>query len=237
MSPPEDVEPISVRLRLFSSFRLKYWPCVIFCSWSGGKDSCLSLYKAIQRGDRPKFLLTTCIETGGRSRSHGLSLEIFRAHALALNIPLFTIDTTWADYRNNFIRAIETLKTKEPSIMQGVFGDIDNEANGQWEKDVCQATDITAYLPLWKMERRVVLREFLDLGFKAMIVAVDSIRLHPEYLGRILDEALVKEFEANGIDPCGENGEYHTVVFDGPILAFPLVLERGIVVTRSGYHF
>jgi uncharacterized protein (TIGR00290 family) len=208
-----------------------------FCSWSGGKDSCLSLHKAMRHGGIPKFLLTTCVEEGGRSHSHGLSLNILEAQSLSLEIPFVTVNTSWSQYRDNFVRSVRNLKGKDNSITRGVFGDIDIESHGQWERDVCRDAGVEAYLPLWKMDRKSLLREFLSAGFKAMIIAIDSTKLDPRYLGRVVDEKLIKELEALGIDSCGENGEYHTVVFDGPIFKFPLHLKRSEMALRSGYYF
>lgn len=209
-----------------------------FCSWSGGKDSCLSLYKAISQGNIPKFLFTTCIEDGGRSRSHGLSMAILQAQSLSLDIPLVTVNTAWNQYRDNFIAGIRALKRRDPSITLGIFGDIDIDAHAQWEKDVCAESGMNAYLPLWQMERKYVLKEFLDAGFKAMIISVNIAQLNPEqYLGRVIDEMLWEELEAIKIDPCGENGEYHTIVFDGPIFKHALLLERGHIIQHQNYCF
>ena len=191
----------------------------------------------MQNGGIPKFLLTMCIEEGERSRSHGLSLSILQAQSLSLGIPLLTINTSWTNYRDNFIRGIRDLKERDSSITQGVFGDIDIETNGQWERDACREAGVEAYLPLWKMERQSILREFLRTDFKAMIIAIDSTKLNPQYLGRVIDEKLIKEFEINGIDPCGENGEYHSIVFEGPMLKFPLCLEQGAIKMQTGYYF
>lgn len=209
-----------------------------FCSWSGGKDSCLSLYKALQKGGTPKSLLTLLDEEGERSRSHGLSREILHAQSRSLGIPLHTINTSWTDYRDNFIRGIRALKERDGSITHGVFGDIDIEANEQWEREVCLETDLEAYLPLWKMKRRDILRDFLDDGFKAMIIAANSTCLNPkDYLGRTIDKKLIEKLEAAHIDPCGENGEYHTIVFDGPIFTQSLHLKKAQVTQHANYYF
>jgi len=209
-----------------------------FCSWSGGKDSCLSLYKAISLADLPKVLFTACIEEGGRSRSHGLSMDILQAQALSLGIPLVTVNTAWDQYRDHFVSGIRALKKQDPSITRGVFGDMDIEAHRQWEKEVCAECEMKAYLPLWQMERKYVLKTFLEVGFKAIIISVNTAQLNPEkYLGRVIDEMLCKELEAINVDPCGENGEYHTVVFDGPIFKQPLLLEKGLIMKHESYCF
>lgn len=209
-----------------------------FCSWSGGKDCCLALFKSIQLGYFPKALFTMCIETGERSRSHGLSIEILRAQADSLGLPLFTQNASWENYRNQFIHGIKIIKKQNSSIQTGIFGDIDIDEHKQWEENVCQETELNAFLPLWKMNRRTVLNEFLTAGFKAIIVSVDSKKLTPNFLGRTIDNDIIEEFEKKGIDLCGENGEFHTVVVDGPLFKTPINVKKcGDPVLHSDYWF
>lgn len=209
-----------------------------FCSWSGGKDCCLALFKAVQAGYSPRALLTMCIETGGRSRSHGLSLEILQAQAKSLGILLFTQDSSWQNYRDNFISALRTIKVQEPMITTGIFGDIDIDGHETWEQEVCKETELEALLPLWKMERKTLLAELLTAGFKAIIVALNAEKLDPSFLGRVIDYNIIEELEKRGVDPCGENGEFHTVVVAGPLFKTPLNLEKhGDPILRSGYWF
>jgi diphthine-ammonia ligase len=206
-----------------------------FCSWSGGKDSCLALYRAKTNGAIPSYLVTMLVEDGTRTRSHGLATTVVQQQALSLGIPLATAATSWAQYETSFINALRRLKTQHVSA--GVFGDIDIDRHREWEQKVCQAAQLRAYLPLWKSERQVLLQEFLDLGFSAMIVATNAGTLGPEFLGRALDRELIARFADQGIDPSGENGEYHTIVVDGPLFAQPLALTPGETVQRDGYWF
>lgn len=209
-----------------------------FCSWSGGKDSCLALYKAMQIGFVPNALLTMCIESGERSRSHGLSLAILQAQADALELPLVTQSTSWQDYRHHFIQQLIHLQKTFPNLQQGVFGDIDIEENGEWERQVCTEVNLEAILPLWKMQRKTVIHDFIYAGFKAIIVAVSDNKLKPEFLGRQIDMTLIAELENLDIDACGENGEYHTVVVDGPLFKQPLSISKwGNPILHSGYWF
>lgn len=209
-------------------------PC--FCSWSGGKDSCLALYKAMQRGYCPKFLFTTCIETGGRSHVHYLSTEVLKAQAKSIGLPLVCCETTWSAYRVGFVEKINQAKNNVANIVAGVFGDIDIEGHKEWVYKVCSELDCEPLLPLWKRDRKSIVKEFLELGFKAQIVVVDSQKLGPEYLGRILDMELFDDFVSKKIDPCGENGEFHTLVVDGPIFVSPLETKKiGDPVLESGY--
>ncbi|MFL7794302.1 MAG: diphthine--ammonia ligase [Anaerolineae bacterium] len=205
------------------------------CSWSGGKDSCLALYRAMQVGARPAFLLSMLREDGLRSRSHGLPREILQAQADSLGIPLVTKTASWDDYESTFIVALEELK--DAGVQVGVFGDIDIDEHRLWEEKVCDAAGIDAYLPLWKAPRLVLLGEFLLLGFDATIVTVNSEKLGKAYLGKLIGLELVKEFVSLGIDPSGEKGEYHTVVTNGPIFSEPVRLKPGEQSLHDGYWF
>jgi len=207
-----------------------------FCSWSGGKDSCLSLYYAIKQGGIPKRLLTMLVEDGQRSRSHGLSLELLKKQSESLNIPLITYSTSWTDYEAKFLIGLEEIK--KDGIEIGVFGDMDIEDHKEWVEKVCRKADIVEYLPLWKKPRRNVVNEFIECGFKAIIVAFkEDILFSEDLLGRELDEELVKEFETRGIDPAGENGEFHTVVIDGPIFNSQLKYKLEDKINVNGYWF
>jgi diphthine-ammonia ligase len=205
------------------------------CSWSGGKDSCLALYRAVTAGAEPKSLFSMLREDGARSRSHGLPCEVLQAQAASLGIPLVTKTASWSDYESVFIAALQELRVD--GVEAGVFGDIDIGDHRLWEEKVCGAAGIEAYLPLWKAPRLALLGEFLLLGFEATIVTVNSEKLDKAYLGRVIDLELVKEFVRLGIDPSGEEGEYHTVVTDGPIFSAPVRLKTGERVLYDGYWF
>jgi diphthine-ammonia ligase len=205
------------------------------CSWSGGKDSCLALYRAVTAGAEPKVLLSMLREDGQRSRSHGLRREVLQAQADSLGMPLAAKAASWSDYESVFIAALQELRAS--GIEAGVFGDIDVDDHRLWEEKVCTAAGIEVYLPLWQTERLTLLGEFLMLGFEATIVTVNGEKLDRAYLGRVLDLDLVREFSALGIDPSGEAGEYHTVVTDGPIFSGPVRLEAGERVFHDGYWF
>jgi uncharacterized protein (TIGR00290 family) len=204
-----------------------------FCSWSGGKDSCLALHRARQAGAKPACLLTIISEDGIRSRSHGLRREVLEAQASALGLPLIIRCATWAEYESVFVDALHEIRRQ--GIKAGVFGDIDFPPHLEWEEKVCAQADLTAYLPLWENNRIELLREFLTLGYKALIVTVDEKKLDRKFIGRVIDEKIIAEFQKIGIDPCGENGEYHTLVVDGPIFSGPLSVRRGSITEHSGY--
>jgi uncharacterized protein (TIGR00290 family) len=206
-----------------------------FCSWSGGKDSCLALYRAIQSEGIPKALLTMFTEDGARSRSHGLPIGVIQQQAQALRIPLIVRNASWDKYEESFLSALRDFKQRE--IGWGVFGDIDLEPHLEWVERVCSSVAVEAYEPLWKKPRRDLLEELLRLGFTATIVAVKQDALDIGFLGRTLNRQVILEMEEVGIDASGEEGEYHTVVTSGPLMSSPIRIEIAGQVMRNGYCF
>lgn len=206
-----------------------------FCSWSGGKDSCLSLFRMIQNGHNCIGLFTMLDETGNRSRSHGLHTDLIIAQSKMMNLPLLTGSSFWSNYEDVFKENLNHLK--KSGIMNGVFGDIDLEPHREWVERVCNETGFKAHLPLWLENRRSLVTEFIDAGFKAVIVAVNTLKMSPEFLGRQLDHQLIDELESIGIDSCGENGEYHTFVFDGPLFIKPINFFMEATINKDEYCF
>ncbi len=204
-------------------------------SWSGGKDSCLALNRALQAGGECVALLTMLDETGERSRSHGLRPELLKAQAQAMNLPLHVGNATWNSYESVFVEQLQKLHDK--GVRAAVFGDIDLEAHREWEEKVCARVGLQTCLPLWKEPRRKLVDEFIGAGFKAIIVSAREDRLPPDCLGRILDEELVEWIESHGCDACGEEGEYHSVVIDGPLFQAPLQLIPGEQSQHGGCWF
>lgn len=209
--------------------------CPFFCSWSGGKDSCLALYSAIQKGGRPQCLFTMMTEDNRISRSHGLSRSLLEQQARQLGIPIVFRSATWGEYEATFLAALREFKAD--GIEAGVFGDIDIESHRDWCLRVCKASGIRPYHPLWKRSRHELLKEFTDLQFKAIIVVAKADKLDSAWLGRIIDPNAVRELELAGVDVSGELGEYHTVVIDGPIFQSEIELKIQQLVRRDGYWF
>lgn len=205
----------------------------LFCSWSGGKDSCLSLYQSLKTANI-RCLITAMVESGSVSRSHGLSHSVLRAQADSLKIPLLIFNTSWEEYEKNYHKILEHLRNKH-LLDGGVFGDIDIEEHKEWCVNLCKNNNLNAYHPLWKRERESILSEFLELGFKAKIIAINEKKLQRDFLGRDINRQLIEEFREKNIDICGENGEYHTVVYDGPIFSHPVTLKHGDVSLKNGY--
>lgn len=202
-----------------------------FSSWSGGKESCLALYKAIRQGFEITCLLNL-IDWQGMSRSHGLRAELLKAQAESMGIPIVQRKTSWGEYESVFKKAVDDLE-----VDGGVFGDIDVREHREWVERVCSEVGVESYLPLWGMGRREVANEFLGEGFEAIIIATRANILDESYIGCTLDEALIEDLSQNNIDVCGEGGEYHTLVLDGPIFKNRIDILEGEKILRGDKWF
>ncbi len=201
-----------------------------FASWSGGKDCALATYRAISQGYEVTYLLNFVAEDGQRSRSHGIRSEVLHMQAQAMGIPLMQVPTSWESYEENFKKAVTELKDK--GIEDGIFGDMDLEEHREWIERVCGQVGVSPRLPLWQSDPEQLLNEFWNSGFRSIVVAS---KLGKSLLGKNLDkefvENIVKEYNSH---PCGESGEYHTFVTDGPIFQRPLKIMQGNTVNRNG---
>lgn len=188
-------------------------------SSSGGKDSLLALWHAKQLGFEPATMLTMFDESGARSRSHGISRELMESQARALGLQLVTPCASWTGYEEMFVRTLRTLHAQHHRF--AIFGDIDLQPHRDWEERVCAEAGLTACLPLWGRNRRELAAESLSLGFRSIVVCTDSRYLGDDFCGRAFDAQFIADLPA-GVDPCGENGEFHTFVFGGPLFDAPL---------------
>jgi diphthine-ammonia ligase len=207
----------------------------IYCSWSGGKDSSLALNHAIQAGAEPGLLVTMLTEGGERSRSHGLRRELLEAQARAIDVPITFAATTWDDYEEALTGQL--IEAERRGLRAGVFGDIDIDSHREWVERVARAAGTKAVHPLWQRNRAELMHELLDLGFRAVLVAVRDGLLPASLLGETIDAAMLDEFERAGVDLAGENGEFHTCVVDGPIFSHPVEIDRGETSLRDGVWF
>ncbi|MCL9807238.1 diphthine--ammonia ligase [Flavobacterium amniphilum] len=204
-------------------------------SWSGGKDSCYAMMKAVASGLKPKVLLNMMNENGKVSRSHGLPLYILKQQAAKMNLPIETIPATWNDYESKFIEALQKLK-KNYGLDAAVFGDIDLQPHRDWEEKVCKAAGLEAILPLWQQDRVALVKEMIEGGIQTMIVSC-NVQMGEAYLGKIMTLELAEELEAKGIDPCGENGEFHTMVMNCPLFTEAITLPEHTTQTYNDYCF
>lgn len=200
------------------------------CSWSGGKDSCFALMQGVVSGYTPRVLLNVLNEEGKISRSHGIPYSILKAQAKAMNTPLHCVSSSWAEYEMHFTSALKELKDRF-QLTYAIFGDIDLQAHRDWEEKVCANAGLTAILPLWQQDRKTLVLQMLKAGIETMIVSCNE-SMGERFIGKFITPTLVDELESLGIDPCGENGEYHTLV-----LNCPLFQDRvSVSVTEKLYH-
>ncbi|MEW7290722.1 diphthine--ammonia ligase [Aquimarina sp. 2304DJ70-9] len=205
------------------------------CSWSGGKDSCYALHIAETQGLTPVVLLNVLNEYGDRSRSHGIPKEILEAQANALELPIHFFESTWNDYERLYIQNLTSL-TEAYTLNASVFGDIDIESHKAWEEKVSDAAGLQAILPIWQQPRKQLVIDMIDYGIEAIIVSCNHT-LGPDFLGRMVDKELIKDLEDLGVDACGENGEYHTLVVNAPLFNKKLEIDALGKEKSSNYNF
>jgi uncharacterized protein (TIGR00290 family) len=202
----------------------------LLCSWSGGKDSCFALMQAIKYGYTPTVLLNVLNEAGQISRSHGIPAAILQLQAKAAGLPIHLVASSWAAYEIKFTETLSQLK-EAYNLQYAVFGDIDLQPHRDWEEKVCANAELTALLPLWQQNRELLVMQMLDAGIKTIIVSCNEV-LGPEFLGRLIDKQCVTDLKNAGVDVCGENGEFHTLVLDCPLFTTPI----DVIVTKKVLH-
>ncbi|MGJ8757211.1 diphthine--ammonia ligase [Acinetobacter sp. HC8-3S] len=204
-------------------------------SFSGGKDSSLALYHALQSGT-VIGLIVMLEEQGQRSRSHAMPLDIIQAQADAIGLPVFMTSSSWADYEDKFIDLMKQAKQKGAEVL--VTGDLDMPQHGCWHDRVTQQVGLKLGMPLWLRPHREVVEEFINLGFRSVVVTVNlKLGMKVEDLGKILTLEYIQELESRDIDPCGEGGEFHTTVIDGPIFNKAIPIRQCNIVYHEEYAF
>lgn len=209
-------------------------------SWSGGKDSCLASWKAVSEGIDIQCLLNTYREDSGRVAFHGVRAELIHRQAEALGKALVQKTVGDGDYEDIFLGALVELESK--GFEGVVFGDIDVRQNREWSERVARKAGLEPVFPLWNMDQKGIMEEFVGAGFKAIIVALDSKFLAKDDLGRKIDTAWLARIEdlrreAVGvpITYCGENGEYHSFVTGGPSFRSDIAVKTGRSIMKNGY--
>ena len=204
-------------------------------NWSGGKDSALALYKCLLKKDyNIEFLFTSINDETKRISMHGIRYELLEQQAKLLNIPLKTMslpkETSMEIYEKYMLEKMNNFKNK--GIDYSIFGDIFLEDLRGFRETQLKKVDMKAYFPLWKQNTNDIINEFIDAGFKTIVTAVDANKLGKEFTGRIIDKQFIEDLPKN-VDPCGENGEFHTFVFDGPIFSKPINFEKGEIIYKE----
>ncbi|MCL2873514.1 MAG: diphthine--ammonia ligase [Defluviitaleaceae bacterium] len=205
----------------------------ITVSYSGGKESALAVYRAIEQGFEPIALITTFNTSVDRSHFHGLSEDMLQSVSKSLKIPLWLIKTSGEEYAANFEKAL--LKAKMQGAKACVFGDIDIKDHLEWCSERCENVGIKPIFPLLGKSRKDVVYEMIDTGFVANISIVNTNYLSDDFLGQQLTREIAVRIAAQGADVCGENGEYHTFVSAGPIFKQPIEFSFGDKAFKDGY--
>lgn len=162
--------------------------------------------------------------------------ELIRAQAESIGLPVYTAAASWTDYEKVFIKLLETAKNQGAEVL--ITGDIDMSAHGCWHEKVTNHVGLKLGMPLWEINRREVVEKFINLGFVSLVVTVNlSLGMHEGDLGRILTHEYILELEARGIDPCGEGGEFHTTVIDGPLFNHPISVQKWEILRDGDYAF
>jgi len=211
---------------------------VVF-SWSGGKDSAMALHVLLRD---PEFkvvsLLTTVTEGYERISMHGVRNELFHRQAESIGLPVKEVrippQCPNIEYEARMAEAV--LRFRESGILHFGFGDIFLEDLRAYREQKLLQAGMTALFPVWKVDTRELATRFVRDGFRAFAVCIDPRKLNKSFAGRELDASFFRDLPV-GVDPCGENGEFHTFVFDGPIFRSPIPVQVGEVVERDSFVF
>jgi len=204
-------------------------------NWSGGKDSSLCLHRLLLSGDYEiSYLLTTVSEKYQRISQHGVRVDLLETQAQRIGIALHILsmpDTpTMEAYNSVMERTLQGFK--DIGITLSIFGDIFLEDLRTYREERLASIGFKGVFPLWKIPTKQLADEFIDLGFKAVIVCIDERHLDKSYVGREFDNQFLDDLPEN-VDPCGEHGEFHSFVYDGPIFSKPVEFKKGKVVYRK----
>jgi len=207
----------------------------IIFTWSGGKDSAMALHELKRNaGYEIVALLTTITEDYDRISMHGVRRELLEAQAVSLGIRLEKVlisrQSSNEDYESRMRAALEQYKAK--GVTSVAFGDIFLEELRRYREDNLAKIGMKGIFPLWKRRTSDLARDFIHAGFRAVITCVDSEALDKRFAGREFDKAFLSELPS-GIDPCGENGEFHSFVYDGPVFKNWIRHTRGEMVLRD----
>ena len=204
-------------------------------NWSGGKDSALALHRVLREGRyEVQTLLTIVSEPHQRISMHGVRVALLERQAASLGLPchqlLLPETPTMAAYEQCMAATLQ--KLKRHGATAAIFGDIFLEDLRRYREAQLARLRLQAVFPLWGASTAVLIREFLALGFRTITTCVNEKYLDQSFVGRIIDEEFLRDLPPH-VDPCGENGEFHTFVFDGPLFRAPVAFEKGEIVRRT----
>jgi uncharacterized protein (TIGR00290 family) len=211
----------------------------IIFTWSGGKDSAMALYE-LQRTHRYEVsaLLTTITEDYERISMHGVRRILLerQADSLGLSLEKVFISKNISNEEYEFKMQEALIKYRTTGVSSVVFGDIFLEDLRKYREDNLSKVDMKGIFPIWKSDTTKLAHTFIDLGFKAVVTCVDSNVLDKKFVGRVFDEQFLSELPST-VDPCGENGEFHSFVYDGPIFRERIAFTMGDIVLRDNRFY
>ena len=202
-------------------------------SWSGGKDSCLALYKALKDGYEVKKLINFISRDLNRCCFHGVTPDIIKLQGELIGIPVLQPKVT--DDMENYEREFKEGAKAVKGIDSMIFGDIYLQEHLDWIIRVCKDMNISPVEPLWGLEAETIAKEFVELGFKTIIISAQAGKIGKEFVGREFDKKMIEEFKKLGVCPCGENGEFHTLVIDGPLFKQPIKIKKAETLFKKGF--
>ncbi|MBN1384248.1 MAG: diphthine--ammonia ligase [Elusimicrobia bacterium] len=208
----------------------------VIASWSGGKDSCFAYYKALQEGHQVLCLLNFISRESQRGCFHGIEKKLMQVQSEAIGIPLIQKETSpdMKKYEEEFKSAVLELK-KEKGIEGMVFGDIYLDEHKEWVERVCKDIGIIPVEPLWNLKPENILSDFINLKFNTVVVSAKHDLFDENFIGQKIDNNTLKFLINKGICPCGENGEFHTFVYDGPIFKKKINLSKTAKIVKEGF--
>jgi len=201
-------------------------------SWSGGKDSCAAFERSRQAFEIVAAVTMVDLE-GTRSRSHGIRIELLQAQTAALGLRHVMRRCDWESYEQEFENGLRELQAD--GVTHVIYGDIVYPEHRAWAERLSALAGVVAVEPLFGIPTSEVARSFVRSGARATLVAVNASRLDATWLGTQLSDEAIDRLIALGVDPCGEEGEYHTFVTDSPSFAQPVAVQPGEVVQVRGY--
>lgn len=214
-------------------------PTDILMSWSGGKDSALALQKIIAKGDhKVKALVTTVTEEFDRVSMHGVRRVLLHAQASSLGLPVEEVlipkDASNIVYESQMTAVLS--KHKKMGVSEVAFGDLFLQDIRDYRESRLGQIGMRALFPIWGLDTRRLSVEFIERGFRAVVCCTDPKYLEKEFCGREFDQSFLDSLPPD-VDPCGENGEFHTFVYDGPIFKNGMAITKGEVVLKGGFYF
>jgi len=206
-----------------------------YFNWSGGKDSAMALWQVLkEKKYQVEYLLTSMNSFHDRISMHGVRRNLLQAQAASIDISLTTIELPeqpgMNEYENAMLNKVSWLK--EQGIRYSIFGDIFLEDLKKYREEKLSAAGIECIFPVWKKDTKDLMAEFINAGFKAIVVCINEKFLDKSFCGRLVDRDFCKDLPAH-VDICGENGEFHTFVYDGPVFKYPITFVKGEIVYKE----